>query len=82
MGSTDSKLNFRKAVIQLTTKTQVHAPPCSLIRDLIIRTRCADERLGASPRSREERRGEEITGMTKTMMMMWSQKTNSLLLHD
>lgn len=23
MGSTDSKLNFRKAVIQLTTKTQV-----------------------------------------------------------
>lgn len=25
MGSTDSKLNFRKAVIQLTTKTQVGA---------------------------------------------------------
>lgn len=29
MGSVDSKLNFRKAVIQLTTKTQVHpgGPP-------------------------------------------------------
>lgn len=25
MGSADSKLNFRKAVIQLTTKTQVRA---------------------------------------------------------
>lgn len=28
MGSTDSKLNFRKAVIQLTTKTQVSFAPC------------------------------------------------------
>lgn len=27
MGSTDSKLNFRKAVIQLTTKTQVSFAP-------------------------------------------------------
>lgn len=31
MGSTDSKLNFRKAVIQLTTKTQVSFAPCMYV---------------------------------------------------
>lgn len=40
MGSTDSKLNFRKAVIQLTTKTQVvfssaHAQSLILNGDII-----------------------------------------------
>lgn len=31
MGSADSKLNFRKAVIQLTTKTQVRLGPSIFI---------------------------------------------------
>lgn len=30
MGGTDSKLNFRKAVVQLTTKTQVNEQKCRL----------------------------------------------------
>jgi len=32
MGNTDSKLNFRKAVIQLTTKTQVCVDAAVIIR--------------------------------------------------
>lgn len=45
MGSADSKLNFRKAVIQLTTKTQVRAA--------MSRGGCGEGRGGRGPPCRE-----------------------------
>lgn len=50
MGSSDSKLNFRKAVIQLTTKTQVYM--CASVEQII--TNRAQERTAEHPRVDEQ----------------------------
>lgn len=60
MGTTDSKLNFRKAVIQLTTKTQVLCASIQLNTGLYRET---------EPMSAPHHRGDEIT------FMMWWQKS-------
>lgn len=49
MGSTDSKLNFRKAVIQLTTKTQVSFAPCGHKAKCSLEILLAGARRRASP---------------------------------
>lgn len=43
MGNADTKMNFRKAVVQLTSKTQVKAATCLLVQSSNIRLKCDNE---------------------------------------
>lgn len=72
MGSTDSKLNFRKAVIQLTTKTQVGYEQFIYIYSIQLNKSLKDR---ASGRTEEHRRRDEgITLATQEQKKIYINK--------